>query len=81
MSNPNTHLDWDNITDRYMAAMECNDEKTMRELASQIKISTGMALAAIQNMGKEAFLELGYDLSCVEKELGADWLERYVNKN
>ena len=81
MNNPNIHLDWDNLTDRYMAALDADDVDTMREIAGQIKISPGMAQAAVRNMGKEAFLELGYDLSRVESELGQDWLERYGNEN
>jgi hypothetical protein len=79
MANPNVHLDWDNLTDRYMAARACGDTETMREVAGQIKISPGMALAALQNMGKEAFIALGYDLSRVESELGQGWLEHYGN--
>ena len=62
-----------------MAAMACDDVDTMREVAGQIKISPGMARAALQNMGKEKFLSLGYDLSRVEAELGQDWLECYAH--
>lgn len=78
MRNPNTHLDWDNLTDRYMAALDAGDVETMREVAGQIKISPGKALAGLQVWGKEEFLALGYDLSLVEKELGKDWADRYA---
>lgn len=81
MRDPNTHLDWDNLTDRYMAALDADDVETMREVAGQIKLSPGMALAALKNMGKEAFMALGYDLSLVETELGHNWLEYYGSKN
>lgn len=78
MNNPNTHLDWNNLTNRYMAAMDCEDENTMREIASQIKISASKALTGLQIWGKEEFLSLGYDLSLVEAELGKDWIDRYA---
>lgn len=81
MRDPNTHLDWDNLTDRYMAALDADDVETMREVAGQIKLSPGMALAALKNMGKETFMALGYDLSLVEAELGHNWLEYYGSKN
>ncbi len=80
-ANPNTHLDWDTLTDRYMQAQECGDRATMREIAGQIKISAGKALVGLQNMGKERFLSLGYDLSLVEQELGKDWIEQYYRTN
>lgn len=80
MSNQNSHIDsdaWDDLTDRYIAANERGDEDTMREIAGQIKISPGMALAALQNWGKKRFLSLGYDLSYANSQLGEGWLDRY----
>jgi len=79
--NPNMHLDWEDITERYIKTLECNDRETMREVAGQIKISAGKALVGLQNMGKERFLSLGYDLSLVEQELGSDWIEQYDRTN
>jgi hypothetical protein len=78
MRDPNIHLDWDDLSDRYMAALDADDTDTMREITGQIKISSGMALAGLKVWGKDEFLALGYDLSLVEKELGKDWAERYA---
>lgn len=80
MSSPNTHLsmeEFNELTDRYIAAHKRGDVEAMREVAGQIKLSPGMALAVLQNKGKKKFLELGYDLSYANSQLGEGWLDRY----
>lgn len=80
MSSPNTHLsldDFDDLMDRYKAAKACGDIAAMREVASHIKLSPGMALAGLQNEGKQKFLSYGFDLSYANSQLGEGWLESY----
>jgi len=67
----------DVVLDRLNAAMDAFDEddiQKMKEINATIPLPSTVAKQMKAYMSKEDILDLGYDLSLANAELGEDWL-------
>lgn len=73
-----TQTEEDLFLDKLSAAIDAvgaNDMVRAKEIAGTMQISPESAQSIVRYMGKEEFLELGFDLSLVERALGKGWID------
>ncbi len=61
--------------DALMKAFKSGDDAQAAEIARTIPLTPGVALQRRRYMSKEDIIDLGFDMSLVEAELGKDWYE------
>lgn len=58
-----------------MEALAADDWEKMLELNKQIVMTPKAAMQTFRMMGKERFLEIGFDLSAANEAFGEGWLD------
>ncbi len=75
----NTHISEDVLLDRLTElshAILNKDYARTKEIAGTIPLTPAVALQRKHYMSKSEILNLGFDMSLVEEELGSDWYEK-----
>ncbi len=75
----NTHISDEVFLDRLedlLDAFESKDDARVKKIASTIPLTPAIALQRKHYMSKSDIVNLGFDMSLVEEELGIDWYEK-----